>query len=142
MTRYFYVCLQHFSLASPYGCILEPPKKPINKGLSTGSVLVILFFTFAGVYFIGGVVAMKILRGATGWEMLPNHEFWCELPSLVRVSSPCTNVFLIKYVIIPAIILTTMITSVFLFRRTVLFSPLIAVEQTVTKEYKNCAYYK
>ncbi|XP_020287401.1 cation-dependent mannose-6-phosphate receptor-like isoform X2 [Pseudomyrmex gracilis] len=74
----------YFTLASPHGCKLDPPKKPINKGLSTGSVLVVLFFTFAGVYFIGGIMAMKFLRGATGWEMLPNHDFWCELPSLVR----------------------------------------------------------
>ncbi|XP_011336396.1 cation-dependent mannose-6-phosphate receptor [Ooceraea biroi] len=68
-----------FHLSSPYACKIEP-----QKGLSTGSVLVILFFTFAGIYFIGGAIALKTLRGATGWEMLPNHDFWCELPSLVR----------------------------------------------------------
>ncbi|EFN78207.1 hypothetical protein EAI_08183, partial [Harpegnathos saltator] len=48
-------------------------------GLSTGSVLVILFFTFAGMYLIAGAIILKTLRGATGWEMLPNHDFWCEL---------------------------------------------------------------
>jgi len=29
---------------------------------------------------------LKALRGATGWEMVPNHDFWCKLPSLVKVS--------------------------------------------------------
>jgi len=52
-----------------------------------GSVLVILFFVSAGVYFIGGIIVLKALRGATGWEMIPNHEFWYKLPSLVKVSS-------------------------------------------------------
>jgi len=73
--------LQYFYLSSPYGCKIE-----LQKGLSTGSVLVILFFIFVGIYFIGGAIALKMLRGATGWEMLPNHNFWIELPSLVRVS--------------------------------------------------------
>ncbi|XP_032676519.1 cation-dependent mannose-6-phosphate receptor-like [Odontomachus brunneus] len=71
----------HFRLVSPYGCRKE---QDYNRGLSTGSVLVILFFTFAGIYLVGGAIVLKTLRGATGWEMLPNHTFWCELPSLVR----------------------------------------------------------
>ncbi|XP_025270428.1 uncharacterized protein LOC105252892 isoform X1 [Camponotus floridanus] len=67
-----------FFLISPYGC------KESYKGLSTGSVLLILFFTVTGIYFIGGIVTLRILRGATGWEMLPNHDFWSNLPLLVR----------------------------------------------------------
>lgn len=69
-------------MVSPYGCVKEP-----ERGLSTGSVLVILFFVCFGVYFIGGIIVLKTLRGATGWEMVPNHDFWCKLPSLVRVSN-------------------------------------------------------
>lgn len=76
-------------LISPYGCKMES-----HKGLSIGSVLLILFFTIAGIYFIGGIITLRILRGATGWEMLPNHDFWTKLPSLVRVSD---IIFLIKY---------------------------------------------
>ncbi|KAG5308585.1 MPRD protein, partial [Pseudoatta argentina] len=68
----------YFKLVSPYGCKLQR-----EIGLSTGSLLVILFFVSAGVYFIGGIIVLKALRGATGWEMVPNHEFWCKLPSLV-----------------------------------------------------------
>ncbi|KAM0728913.1 Cation-dependent mannose-6-phosphate receptor [Formica fusca] len=69
----------HFMLVSPYGCKIEP-----LKGLSVGSILVILFFTVVGTYFIGGIITLRILRGATGWEMLPNHDFWSKLPLLVR----------------------------------------------------------
>ncbi|XP_011172517.2 cation-dependent mannose-6-phosphate receptor [Solenopsis invicta] len=69
----------YFKLVTPYGCKIQP-----EKGLSTGSVLVILFFVCFGVYFIGGIIALKTLRGATGWEMVPNHDIWFMLPSLVR----------------------------------------------------------
>ncbi|KAL6261207.1 hypothetical protein P5V15_008732 [Pogonomyrmex californicus] len=71
-----------FTLRSPYGCKIIP--KSETKGLSTGSVLVILFFTFAGLYFFGGIIILKTLRGATGWEMIPNLDFWSTLPSLVK----------------------------------------------------------
>ncbi|XP_017888763.1 cation-dependent mannose-6-phosphate receptor-like [Ceratina calcarata] len=67
------------TLRSPYACkvLLE------NKGLSTGSLLLIYFFVFSGIYFVGGAMALKFLRGATGWEMIPNHKFWMDLPSLI-----------------------------------------------------------
>ncbi|XP_076235970.1 cation-dependent mannose-6-phosphate receptor [Calliopsis andreniformis] len=67
-------------LISPYCCKAQLS----TKGLSTGSVLVILLFVFSGIYFIGGAIVLKLLRGATGWEMIPNHQFWRELPSYVR----------------------------------------------------------
>jgi hypothetical protein len=55
-----------------------------NKdGLSTGSVLVILFFVFTTLYFVGGAIALKLLRGAEGKEMIPNYDFWADLPHLV-----------------------------------------------------------
>jgi hypothetical protein len=57
-----------------------------KDGLSTGSVLVILFVVFATLYFVGGAVALRLLRGAEGREMIPNYEFWVDLPSLVKVS--------------------------------------------------------
>ncbi|KAL0105629.1 hypothetical protein PUN28_015846 [Cardiocondyla obscurior] len=67
------------TLASSYGCIIQP-----EQGLSTGSILVIISFAIVVLYFISGVVALKTLRGATGRQMVPNHDFWCKLPSLVR----------------------------------------------------------
>ncbi|XP_053982350.1 uncharacterized protein LOC128878289 [Hylaeus volcanicus] len=70
----------HMLLVSPFSCKVQLS----TKGLSTGSMLVIFFFVFTGMYFIGGAIALKLLRGATGLEMIPNHEFWVELPSLIR----------------------------------------------------------
>lgn len=55
-----------------------------NSGLSTGSVLVILFVVFATLYFVGGAVALRLLRGAAGREMIPNYDFWVDLPNLVK----------------------------------------------------------
>ncbi|XP_076756946.1 cation-dependent mannose-6-phosphate receptor [Xylocopa sonorina] len=70
----------HLLLISPYACVTFVQA----NGLSTGSMLVIYFFVFTGIYFIGGAIALKLLRGATGWEMVPNHGFWIQLPSLVK----------------------------------------------------------
>lgn len=72
---------QHLILTSSYAC-----KTMQIKSLSTGSILLIYFFILTGIYFIGGTIILKFLRGATGWEMVPNHEFWRNLPSLVKVS--------------------------------------------------------
>ncbi|XP_017787481.1 PREDICTED: uncharacterized protein LOC108570188 isoform X2 [Habropoda laboriosa] len=68
-------------LISPYSC----KKLLMHKGLSTGTILLICFFSFSALYFIGGAIALKLLRGATGWEMVPDHKFWLEeLPSYVK----------------------------------------------------------
>nr|CAD7458391.1 unnamed protein product [Timema tahoe] len=56
-----------------------------HSGLSTGSLLVILFITFSSVYFFGGVLALKLLRGAEGKEMIPNYDFWADVPYLCRL---------------------------------------------------------
>ncbi|KAK0070612.1 hypothetical protein PV326_002301, partial [Microctonus aethiopoides] len=55
-----------------------------SLGLSTGSVLVILLCVFSSLYFIGGAVALKVFRGAVGLELIPNYDFWSDLPGLVR----------------------------------------------------------
>lgn len=60
-----------------------------TDGLSTGSILVILFFMFTTLYFVGGAIALKLLRGAEGREMIPNYDFWVDLPHLVSVSVCC-----------------------------------------------------
>ncbi|XP_033222150.1 uncharacterized protein LOC117176167 [Belonocnema kinseyi] len=56
-----------------------------REGISGGSVFFILLLVFLGVYFIGGALALKFLRGATGWEMLPNHKFWLALGTKIRI---------------------------------------------------------
>ncbi|KAJ9583314.1 hypothetical protein L9F63_022331 [Diploptera punctata] len=55
-----------------------------SSGLSTGSVLVIIFLVFVTTYFVGGAIALKLLRGAEGREMIPNYDFWVDLPNLVK----------------------------------------------------------
>lgn len=69
-------------MISPYAC--KVTIRP--KGLSVGSIILIYFFIFTGLYFIGGAMVLKFVRGATGWEMLPNLTFWREFSSLVKVS--------------------------------------------------------
>ncbi|KAG8197445.1 hypothetical protein JTE90_014927 [Oedothorax gibbosus] len=52
--------------------------------LSGGSVLVIIFLIFVSLYLILGIVHSSLTRGAHGWELIPNYEFWMEFPLLVR----------------------------------------------------------
>ena len=44
---------------------------------------------FTTLYFVGGAVTLKLLRGAEGREMIPNYDFWVDLPNLVSVSVCC-----------------------------------------------------
>ncbi|XP_066601193.1 uncharacterized protein [Prorops nasuta] len=68
------------TLITPYGCKIFAPQ----KGLSFGSVFLIMILVICGLYFIGGALVLKFIRGATGWEMLPNHEFWLKLPMYIK----------------------------------------------------------
>lgn len=56
---------------------------PKKSGLSTGSILLILFFVFLILYLVGGIIYKKIVNGAQGKELIPNIEFWTSLPGLV-----------------------------------------------------------
>lgn len=56
---------------------------PSSKKLSFGSILCILFVCLATVYFIGGIMYMKCIRGAKGVEVIPNLSFWSDFPNLV-----------------------------------------------------------
>lgn len=56
-------------------------------GLSTGSVLIIVVLVLTLLYFGGGMLTLKLLRGAEGKEMIPNIDFWMDLPYLVRVNN-------------------------------------------------------
>jgi len=49
-----------------------------------GIIFVIIVFALLGVYFIGGALYMKFARHAEGREIIPNHEFWFDLPSLIK----------------------------------------------------------
>ncbi|KAK6166299.1 hypothetical protein SNE40_023030 [Patella caerulea] len=57
---------------------------PSSSGLSTGSILLILFFVFFAIYWIGGILFLKYVRKAQGVELIPNYTFWKDLPLLIR----------------------------------------------------------
>ncbi|XP_044578440.1 uncharacterized protein LOC123261032 [Cotesia glomerata] len=69
----------NLTLTSESNCLIT-----MRRGLSTGSILVILLLVFTGIYFASGALALRFLRGAVGLELIPNYEFWSDLPGLVR----------------------------------------------------------
>ncbi|XP_019880812.2 uncharacterized protein LOC109608724 [Aethina tumida] len=66
-------------LSSPHACVLKE-----KHSYSTGSVLVILFVVACLIYFVGGALVLHFLRGAQGLEMIPNIDFWRQLPGLIK----------------------------------------------------------
>uniref|UniRef100_A0A6P7G7D8 Cation-dependent mannose-6-phosphate receptor-like n=1 Tax=Diabrotica virgifera virgifera TaxID=50390 RepID=A0A6P7G7D8_DIAVI len=67
--------------------VLSSPKLCIQTeehGMSGGSVFLLIFFIVAGVYFVGGAALMYFIRGARGVEMIPNIDFWRNLPGLIK----------------------------------------------------------
>uniref|UniRef100_A0A2M4AV13 Putative autophagy-related protein 27 n=2 Tax=Anopheles triannulatus TaxID=58253 RepID=A0A2M4AV13_9DIPT len=68
-------------LFSPWACpkTIEDFSKP-----STGTVLLIMLFVSMLAYFLVGVTVNAVYLGARGMEMIPNLDFWRNLPGLVR----------------------------------------------------------
>ncbi|XP_055947696.1 uncharacterized protein LOC129981074 isoform X2 [Argiope bruennichi] len=65
----------------PFSCASPTPDKS-SHGLSTGSKLLIAFFTILLAYFLIGIV-WNFCNGAHGMELIPNVDFWNELPKLI-----------------------------------------------------------
>jgi len=57
--------------------------KSSGGGLSGGSVFLIIFFVSLFVYFAAGI-GYNAYRGQQGVELVPNVEFWKDLPFLVK----------------------------------------------------------
>ncbi|RDD43756.1 hypothetical protein TrispH2_003910 [Trichoplax sp. H2] len=57
--------------------------KPASPLLSGGSVLLIVFFSLLGAYLIFGII-IQSSRGARGYELIPNVEFWSKIPGCIR----------------------------------------------------------
>lgn len=74
--------LQKLVLFSAQACKLQ---LEAVESMSTGSVLVIMFFSGVLSYLILGMSINYFLIGARGMELIPNLAFWSEFPSLVRV---------------------------------------------------------
>ncbi|GIY02470.1 uncharacterized protein CDAR_369821 [Caerostris darwini] len=62
-------------------CSAPTPDENPSHGLSVGSKLLIAFFTIFLAYFIIGMV-WNFCNGAHGTELVPNIDFWNELPKL------------------------------------------------------------
>ncbi|XP_045168086.2 uncharacterized protein LOC123531309 isoform X2 [Mercenaria mercenaria] len=62
----------------------QPSPEQEGGGLSTGSILLIIFFVLLFVYLAVGVTFNKVWRDFRGIEVIPNSEFWATLPGLVR----------------------------------------------------------
>ena len=54
-----------------------------GSAVSGGSIFLIIFFSAACIYFIGGFIARLILTRNRGCSACPNYEFWSDLPQLV-----------------------------------------------------------
>ncbi|XP_072179554.1 cation-dependent mannose-6-phosphate receptor-like [Diadema setosum] len=55
-----------------------------SSGLTAGGVICIVFTVLVVVYFVGGILFMKYVRGAQGKEVIPNYDFWSDFPALVK----------------------------------------------------------
>ncbi|XP_050668856.1 cation-dependent mannose-6-phosphate receptor-like [Leptidea sinapis] len=68
------------SFYSRYACLTQIEE--LSRSL--GSTLLIIFFSCVIFYIVLGVCVNKLLRGATGLEVVPNLAFWTDLPNLVK----------------------------------------------------------
>lgn len=68
-----------------YHCDAPPSPSPKEHHYSTGTVLIIIFFTILFAYLGMGIAVNYFLIGARGIELIPHISFWKDFPSLVRV---------------------------------------------------------
>jgi len=55
-----------------------------NKGLSAGSIILIVLLCLVVVYIVAGVLVNRFLRHQQGLDLIPQKEFWFGLPFLVK----------------------------------------------------------
>ncbi|XP_071945762.1 cation-dependent mannose-6-phosphate receptor-like [Antedon mediterranea] len=70
-------CYYLFEITSSVAC------SNINSGLSTGTILIILFICICFVYLSGGFIYQRFFIGAKGSEQFPNISFWKDFGNLV-----------------------------------------------------------
>lgn len=58
--------------------------------------LCLRFFSLLVVYLVGGIIFSKVYRQRSGKEIIPNYEFWTDVPSLVKVSKVCCLCMIIR----------------------------------------------
>ena len=76
------------TLTTKYACSEIAPPPPGygggSSGLSPGSIMLVILFVLIAVYLIAGVLFNKLYKRANGKEVIPNVDFWTELPGLAR----------------------------------------------------------
>jgi len=70
------------TLSSPMACMRDLYADEEGMSILTKLFLIVLV-AFAS-YFIIGILVLKFIRGADGWEMVPNYEFWSSLPTKMK----------------------------------------------------------
>jgi len=58
--------------------------KLCGGGFDIGWIFVILVVSLAFIYLVVGSIFNWRTKGASGIQMIPNHEFWMELPGLLK----------------------------------------------------------
>lgn len=61
-----------------------------EKGLSTGSVLVLIFFISVTVYLLVGIGYNSCVANKTGIEIIPHFNFWSAILLFALVSVLCS----------------------------------------------------
>ncbi|XP_020625282.1 uncharacterized protein LOC110062679 [Orbicella faveolata] len=83
-TSSLFINLQKTTFRSKFVCD-EGGSPTGGSGLSTGSVLLIVFFVLLFVYLIAGLLYNKYRKGVQSLpEMVPNYSFWADFPFLVK----------------------------------------------------------
>lgn len=79
----YYIRFKHAD-GCPKGSSPSPGPAPKKKGLSPGSVMLIIIFVSFFVYLIAGVIVNVAIRKKEGKEIIPNVSFWSDLPYLIK----------------------------------------------------------
>ncbi|KJE91000.1 hypothetical protein CAOG_02209 [Capsaspora owczarzaki ATCC 30864] len=89
-------CLATYTMAFTHACFCPGSTCNYNpgggggdsgsSGLSGGSILLIIFFPTVFAYLVGGMIFKRTRSGASGVEMVPNIDFWREVPGLIKAS--------------------------------------------------------
>jgi hypothetical protein len=79
-------CTYNFNWMTPAGCPLSAPPAGSGSsgGLSGGDVFLIIFFVGGFLYIAVGAAYNYKMKGQTGMEIIPNIEFWRDVPSLIK----------------------------------------------------------
>ncbi|XP_026272309.1 uncharacterized protein LOC113202341 isoform X1 [Frankliniella occidentalis] len=74
----------HLLLQSPEACFRPVEEyystNVVREGISSGALFLIVVLVLWLAYMIVGAAANHFISGATGFEMIPNYEFWRSLP--------------------------------------------------------------